>query len=229
MRLGNSDEELSTLVRRELFTAVVGDVMDKLGLERQFLPPQIRPLRDDMVVFGRAMPVLESDLVAESTVSANAPGGKPFGLMFQALDDLKPNEVYICTGASPRYALWGELMSTRARRLSAAGAVLDGYARDTRGILRLNFPTFSYGSYAQDQAPRGHVVDFRVPIKIGEVQVNPGDWVFGDLDGVCIIPKQAEEETFQRALEKARGEQLVQKAIEAGMSTVEAFAKFGIM
>jgi regulator of RNase E activity RraA len=182
-----------------------------------------------MVVFGRAMPVLEADIAAESVASADDPKTRPFGLMFHALDDLKPNEVYVCSGASPRYALWGELMSTRALKLNAAGAVLDGYSRDTRGILRLNFPTFSYGSYAQDQAPRGRVVDFRAPIDIGPVRIQPGDWVFGDIDGVCIIPKHAEEETFQRALEKARGEKLVQQAIEAGMSTVEAFARFGIM
>jgi regulator of RNase E activity RraA len=86
--------------------------------------------------------------------------------MLEALDDLKPNEVYICTGGSPRYALWGELMSIRAMHCGAAGAVLDGYSRDTRGILKLGFPTFSHGSYAQDQNPRGKVVDYRVPIVI---------------------------------------------------------------
>ncbi len=230
MKLWNSDEQLAIIARQELFCAVVGDVMDKLGLRHQFLPPQIRPLREDMVVFGRAMPVLEADILGDSTeTSANPLSKQPFGLMFQALDDLKPGEVYLCTGASSRYALWGELMSTRARLLNAAGAVLDGYSRDTHGILRLNFPTFSYGSYAQDQAPRGHVIDFRVAVEIGQVRINPGDWVFGDVDGVCIVPKEAEEETFTRAIEKARGEKLVKKAIEAGMSTVEAFAKYGIM
>src|SRR6187455_3044822 len=76
-------------------------------------------------------------------------------LMLRALDELKANEVYICTGGSPRYALWGELMSTRAQTLGAAGAVVDGYHRDTRGIRRLGFPVFSYGSYAQDQRVRG--------------------------------------------------------------------------
>ena len=55
----------------------------------------------------------------------------PFGLLFRALDDLKPNEVYVCGGASPNYAIWGELMTTRAIHLGARGAVLDGYSRDT--------------------------------------------------------------------------------------------------
>ena len=152
MKLWQSDEELFAIARRELFTAVVGDVMDKIGLLRQFLSPKIQPLREDMVVIGRAMTVLEADLPAEQ-VSPKMPPAKPFGLMLEALDDLKANEVYICTGASPQYALWGELMSTRALKLGAAGAVLDGYSRDTRGILSLNFPCFSWGRYAQDQGP----------------------------------------------------------------------------
>ena len=154
---------------------------------------------------------------------------KPFGLMLEALDDLKTNEIYVCTGGSPRYALWGELMSTRAMKLGAAGAVVDGYSRDTFGILQLGFPVFSSGRYAQDQGPRGKVLDFRVPLEIEGVRINPGDIIFGDIDGVIVIPQEAEEEAFTKAVEKARGEKLVQKAIQDGMSTCEAFATFGIM
>src|SRR5688500_18920182 len=164
--------------------------MDTMGLLRQFLPPHIKPLRDDMVVIGRAMTVLEADVSTESPgPNATRFTAEPFGLMFQALDDLKAGEVYICTGASPRYALWGELMSTRATRLGATGAVVDGYHRDTRGILRLGFPVFSYGGYAQDQAPRGKVIDFRVSLEIAGVRVEPGDRIFGDVGGVCRIPR----------------------------------------
>jgi len=219
-----SDEELFDTLRRELFTAVVGDVMDTMGLLRQFLPPQIKALRNDMVVTGRAMTVLEADVPSGTDFES-----QPFGLMFRALDDLKAGEVYVCAGGSPRYALWGELMSTRATNLGAAGAVVDGYHRDTSGILRLGFPTFSYGGYAQDQAPRGKVIDFRVPLEIGGVKVTPGDIVFGDLDGVCVIPRDAEEEVFRRALEKVQKENLVGQAIEDGMSAQEAFEKFGVM
>jgi regulator of RNase E activity RraA len=219
-----SDEELFDTFRRDLFTAVVGDVMDTMRLLRQFLPPQIKPLRNDMVVIGRALTVLEADVFVEP----HDPGStdfvsEPFGLMFRALDDLKADEVYICAGGSPRYALWGELMSTRAMSLGAAGAVVDGYHRDTSGILQLGFPTFSYGGYAQDQAPRGKVIDFRVPLEIGGVRVMPGDIVFGDLDGVCVIPRAAEEEVFRRALEKVQKENL------DGMSAQEAFKMFGVM
>jgi regulator of RNase E activity RraA len=230
MTLWHTDNELFTLARRELFSAVVGDVMDRLGLQCQFLPPIIKPLRNDMVVIGRAMPVLEADVPGEKIEnSANPLMAKPFGLMFRALDDLRPNEVYICTGSSPTYALWGGLMSTRATKLGAAGAVLNGYSRDTREILQLDFPTFSYGAYAQDQGPRGKVIDFRVPTAIDAVRIAPGDIIYGDLDGVCVIPQRAETEVFQAALEKVRGEKLVRKALEAGMSAEEAFSTYGIM
>ena len=223
-----NDDELFDIVRNELYTAVVGDVMDKLGLLNQFLPPQIQPLQDDMFIIGRAMTVLEADVVSDSS-SNNPVLNKPFGLMLEALDDLKNNEVYICTGSSPSYALWGELMATRAQLLGAAGAVVDGYSRDTRGILELKFPSFSYGRYAQDQAPRGKVIDFRVPIEIKGVRINSGDIIIGDIDGVCVVPRDVEEQVFRLSIEKARGEKMVQKKILEGMSTKEASDKYGIM
>jgi regulator of RNase E activity RraA len=224
-----NDEELFALARKELFTAVVGDVMDKLNLRRQFLPPQIRPLENRMIAIGRAMTVLEADFFEEKAAGQSSISSKPLGLMLEALDDLKTNEIYVCAGASPSYALWGEHMSLRAQRCGAAGAVVDGYSRDTHGILELGFPTFSYGPYAQDGGPRGKVIDFRIPIEIGAVRIQPGEILFGDVDGVCVVPKIAEDEVFVRALEKARGEKSVRKAIEGGMSAKEAFDTFGIM
>jgi len=229
-KVWKSDDELFSIIQHELFTCVVGDVMDKIDLQRQFLPPQIQPLRQDMVVIGRAMPVLSVDVFVERIAcSANKLMDKPFGLMLEALDDLQRNEVYVNTGSSPRNALWGELMSTRARKLGSRGAVLNGYVRDTRPILEMGFPTFGFGSYGQDSAPRYKVVDFRVPVEIGAVRVRPGDILFGDIDGVLAVPAEAEEVVFTRALEKVRGEKLVRKAIEAGATAVEAFAKYGIM
>jgi regulator of RNase E activity RraA len=204
--------------------------MDKLRLTRQFLPPQIQPLCREMVVIGRAMPVLSGDVFEESIEgTANKLSAKPFGLMLEALDDLKRNEIYVNTGSSPRNALWGELLSTRARMLGARGAVVNGYVRDTRAILNLNFPTFSFGSYGQDSGPRYKVYDFRVPIEIGNVRIRPGDILFGDIDGVLVVPREAEVEVFTRALEKARGEKTVKKDLEAGSTAVDAFTKHGIM
>ncbi|MFO1272975.1 MAG: RraA family protein [Rubrivivax sp.] len=147
------DTELFALMRAQLFPAVVGDILDTMGFLRQFLSPQIRPLKSDMVIAGRAMPVLEAN-----AFSAREPEGRgpltqqPFGLLFQALDDLKVHEVYVATGCAPQFALWGGLMTTRAMHLKAAGAVLDGYSRDTPEVLASGLPVFSFGGYAQDQA-----------------------------------------------------------------------------
>jgi regulator of RNase E activity RraA len=230
MKLWKTDEDLFSTIRRELFTCVVGDVMDKMGLQHQFLPPQIRALRPDMVVVGRAMPVLSVDVFEQKVTGAhNELMEKPFGLMLEALDDLKASEVYVNTGSSPRNALWGELMSIRARKLGAAGAVLNGYVRDTKAVLKLDFPAFCWGSYAQDSAPRYKVVDFRIAIEIGCVRLRPGDFVLGDVDGVCVVPVDSATEVFTKALEKARGEKLVRKALEQGSSAVAAFEKHGIM
>ena len=225
-----ANDPLLETCRNELFTAVVGDIMDELGLVRQFLPPAIQPLRDDMRIVGRAMPVLEADdRGGEGPGRANPQLDQPFGLMLRALDELCPGEVYICSGSSPDYALWGELMSTAAANRGAIGAVVNGYSRDTPGVLAQNFPCFSMGRYAQDQRARGKVVDFRCTIRFGEVTVTPGDIVFGDIDGVCVVPRDAAEEVIRKASEKANGEKKVLQAIRRGMGAQEAWDTFGIM
>jgi regulator of RNase E activity RraA len=225
-----SDRALFKSIREELFTAVVGDVLDYLGYRKQFLPAGISPLKRDMKLVGRAMPVLEADVFSEGGPEAQGPlSRKPFGIMMEALDDLKEGEVYIATGASLRYALFGGLMSTRAQHLNAAGAVLDGYIRDADEIESLGFTVFSRGLYAQDQSVRGKVIDYRCPIEIDGVRVNPGDLIFGDREGVLIIPREAEQEAIERARQKASTENKVAEAIKAGMSACEAFETFGVL
>ncbi|HLJ21064.1 MAG TPA: RraA family protein [Stellaceae bacterium] len=222
------DITLFETVETRLFTAVIGDVMDTQGLTRQFLPPSIRGLSPDFKVVGRAMPVLEADCVGDVVAHTGRTDG--FGLMFRALDDLKSGEVYVCTGASPRYALWGGLMSTRARHLGARGAVLGGFHRDTREILELGFPVFSGGSYAQDQRLRGRVIDFRCTIEFENgAQVRPGDLIVGDIDGVLAVPRDHVEDILRLALAKVEGEDRVRRMIHAGESTAAIFDKTGIM
>jgi regulator of RNase E activity RraA len=225
-----NDDELFALLRTKLFPAVIGDILDTMGFMKQFLSPTIRPLQSAMVVAGRAMPVLEANCFSASEPEGQLPlSRQPFGLLFQALDDLKAHEVYVATGCAPQFALWGGLMTTRAMHLKAAGAVLDGYSRDTNEVLDKGLPVFSYGGYAQDQGPRGKVVDYRVAVEINGGRIQPGDIVFGDVDGVLVIPRATEEEAIRRALEKAGTENRVRQAIENGMSTVEAFRTFGVM
>lgn len=226
------EKDLHQLIKEKLFTAVVGDVLDAMGYQSQFMSQAIKPLVPGTVIVGRAMTVLESDYPSggSAACSKNGPlSDKPFGVMFEALDDLKEGEIYIATGSSLNYALWGGLMSTRAMHLNGAGAVLDGYVRDTAEIRKLGFPVFSQGSYAQDQGVRGKVLDYRVPIKVGAASVEPGDLLFGDDEGVLVIPKQVEAEAIERAVEKVETESEVAVAIRNGMSTREAFDTFGVM
>ena len=225
-----SDAELFALLKRDLYTAVVGDVMDQAGLRRQFLPAGIGPLKPDMRIAGRAMPVLEADVHDDGRESSRGPlARKPFGLMLEALDDLGEGEIYIATGSSLRYALWGELMSTRAMHLKAAGAILDGYIRDANQIEELGFTVFCRGLYAQDQGPRGKVIDFRSAIEIDGVRIAPGDLLFGDREGVLVVPREAEADIIAQAVEKAATETAVGDAIRNGMSACAALEKFGVM
>lgn len=228
MAIWHNESEMLHMMKAELYSSVIGDILDQMGYVHQFLPSRIQPLREHMVVAGWAMTVLEADVCAGDG-GRNPVLQRNFGLMLDALDDLKKDEIYICSGASPSYALVGELMCTRMQILGAAGCVVNGFHRDTRGILDLDFPCFSYGRYAQDQAPRGKVLDYRVPIEMDGVRILPGDLIFGDLDGVLVIPRKVEQEVLERAYEKATGEKTVAQAIRGGMSAVESFRVHGIM
>jgi regulator of RNase E activity RraA len=178
-------------------------------------------MRESMTLAGRAMPVLMIDVFG--------PQKQPFGRLTEALDQLQPGEIYLASGGQMRCAYWGEILTATARRRGATGAVINGFHRDTPKVLEQDWPVFSRGRFAQDSAVRTQVVDFRCPIEVEGVRVNPGDLVYGDLDGVVVIPRSVEADVVRRALEKARGEKLVRKEIEAGLSSTEAFRKHGIL
>ena len=216
-----SDSELFSLCTRELYTPVVGDILDDLGYTHQFLPQPVQPLREEMSLAGRAMPVVMIDVYGKQK--------KPFGLLTEALDQLQPGEIYLASGGDMRCAYWGEILTATAKKRGAIGAVINGYHRDTPKVLEQNWPVFSRGRFAQDSGVRTQVVDYRCQIEIGQVTVQPGDLVYGDLDGVVIVPKKVEAEVVERALAKARGEKLVRQEIEAGLSSTAALKKYGIL
>lgn len=236
MAMWKDENEMFALIKEKLYTPVVGDILDQMGYNHQFLPAPIRPLvsqvpyhdyipegetqNNRLKVAGYAMTVLENDVFQQPK--------KPFGYMTEALDDLKPNEIYIATGAH-NSALWGELLTASAKARGAVGAILDGYVRDTPKVLEQNFPVFCNGTWAQDSSIRTYVFDWRCPIEIGQVTIHDGDLIFGDIDGVLVIPKEICEEVIERALQKAATEKTMRKAVEGGMLVTEAFAKFGVL
>ena len=217
----NDDEELFSLVRHELYTPVVGDVLDAHGRYHQFLPQPIQPIEVPMKLVGRAMPVMHGDV--------HGPQSRPFGLLTEALDQLRPGEVYVGTGGARRCAYWGEILTATARSRGAAGAVIDGFHRDTPRVLEQKWPVFSRGRFAQDSGVRSQVVAYRVAVEVEGTVIEPGDLVFGDLDGVVVVPAALVPAVIRDALEKARGESLVRRAIERGMSSTEAFRTYGIL
>ena len=216
-----SDAELFDLIKTRLYTPVVGDILDRLGFTHQFLPQPVQPLLPEMKLAGRAMPVLMIDV--------HGPQKKPFGKLTEALDQLQPGEIYLASGGDMRCAYWGEILTATARMRGAVGAVVNGFHRDTPRVLEQDWPVFSRGRFAQDSGVRTQVADYRYPIEVGPVSVEPGDLVFGDLDGVVIVPRRVEAEVITEALKKASGENLVRKEIENGMSSTAAFQNYGIL
>lgn len=216
-----SDSEIFQLLSERLFTAVLGDILDRERYYHQFLPQAIKPLHPADRVAGRAFPVRIEDV--------SGPQSRPFGRLTEALDAIQPGEIYVATGGSMNCAAWGEIMTATARTRGGAGAVIDGYHRDTPRVLEQKWPVFSRGSFAQDAGVRSSVIDFRCKVKIGDVTVEPGDLIFGDIDGVLVIPRAVEKSVIELALEKVAGEKLVRREIESGSSSTDVFNRYGIL
>jgi regulator of RNase E activity RraA len=215
------DSELFALIRERLFTPVLGDILDRERRWHQFLPQPIKPIAPMHRVIGRAMPVQIADVAG--------PQSRPFGRLTDALDAIQPDEVYVATGGSMNCAAWGEILTATARTRGGAGAVIDGFHRDTPRVLEQNWPVFSRGSFAQDAGVRSSVIDFRCTVEIGGALVEPGDLIFGDIDGVLVIPSAIEGLIIELALEKVAGEKVVRKEIEAGSTSTAVFDRYGIL
>ena len=217
----DSDAELFEVIRRHLYTPVLGDSLDALGRLHQFLPPELKSIGPDMTLVGRCMPVLVADVFG--------PQLRPFGRLTEALDQLQPGDIYLARTSQTPCAAWGELLTATAIARGAAGAVIDGYHRDTPQILAQGFPVFSRGGYAQDGAVRAAVIDYRIAIDVGRVHVSPGDLIVGDRDGLVVVPQDVEQEVIEMALVKAAAENVVKQAIEGGMSSTMAFETYGVL
>lgn len=217
----HASESLLDVLKQNLNTCVVGDILDAMGYYHQFLPPEIRSLPGTSTVVGRAMPVLMADVFG--------PRERPFGKLTEALDQIGPGEVYLASGGTNRCAYWGEILTQTVRIRHATGAVIDGFHRDTKGIVAQDWPVFSRGSFGQDSSVRTQVIDYRCPVEVGAVRIDPGDIIFGDVDGVLVIPQERETEVIEASLDKACAETSVMTEIRNGLSSTDAFAKYGIL
>jgi len=211
-------------IARQLYTAVLSDVLDALGYRAQALPPSIRPLDDTRNMVGLARTGLYREIFEVRA------GENPYELEIALVDDLKPDDVAVFgCGGSSRIAPWGELLSTAAKARGAAGCLTDGYVRDIRQIRQMGFPVFHAGIAPLDSKGRGKVAEIDVPIECGGVRVLPGDLVVGDADGVIVVPQAVEADTLDRAFAKVRGENRTREELERGAKLADVFARHGIL
>ena len=212
-------------VARTLYSAVLSDVMDGLGLMNQAMRPFVRPLDDNLVMFGRARTGLYMPRYGV------APGEDPYEIEIALIDDLKPGDVAVlaCDGPTTRIAPWGELLSTAAAARRAAGCVTDGLVRDIRRIREMRFPVFHGGIGPLDTKGRGRVMALDVVVRCAGVKVETGDLVFGDADGVVVVPQRVEAEVLALAFDKVKGERRTLADLRAGQKLADVFAKYGIL
>ena len=200
-----------THLRETMFTALLSDCLDQVGLRRQAMPSRIRPLDEASIMVGRAR------TGAYMEVYHIEPDVNPYELEMDLIDSLLPDEIPVFACSNPaRVAPWGELLSTAAQVRGAAGAVMDGCVRDIKAIRTMGFPVFHGGIAPLDSKGRARVMAIDVPIECAGVAVTSGDLVFGDADGLVVVPRAAEEEVLRLAAEKLRGERDTLAELRAG-------------
>ncbi len=209
--------------QKDLFySAVLADVLDGLGHRTSCLPADLRPLRPEWTLFGRAATL--------SFVAVAAEPERPYAVELECVDALRPGDVLVTTTHGDRgSALWGELLSTASRAHGAVGAVIDGLTRDARKILAMDFPVFAAGFSPLDSKGRLDGISHGQPIRIGDCVVRPGDWVFGDIDGVVVVPAELAGQAFPLALAKVKGENRVREELAKGRNAREVFGEYGIL
>ncbi|MEY3144927.1 MAG: hypothetical protein RL342_598 [Pseudomonadota bacterium] len=210
---------------KPLSAAILSDIVDSLGLKRRAMRPFVRPLDEAQVMVGRARTGLYMPAYALRD------GENPYEIEIALVDDLQPQEVVVlaCNGPTERIAPWGELLTTAAQVRGAAGCVTDGLVRDVRQIRAMGFPVFHGGIGPLDTKGRARMVDRDVRVECGGVSIDPGDLVFGDVDGVVVIPRSQEHAVMDLALEKVRGEDNTRDALLQGESLANVFKRLGIL
>jgi regulator of RNase E activity RraA len=210
---------------RVLYTAVLSDVLDGLGHRKQALNPSIRPLDDSLVMIGRAR---TGSYLA--VCDPGLPDENPYELEIRLIDDIKPGEIPVlaCAG-NLTIAPWGELLTTATRMRGGAGCLTDGLCRDVRFIREQNFPVFCGGIGPLDSRGRGKMLEMDRPVECGGVRILPGDIVFGDVDGIVVIPQDIEGQVFAAALKKIEGEDRTRKELLEDRLLAEVYSRYGVL
>lgn len=208
----------------KLYSAVVSDALDAVGLFHQALPPTIRPLDESLLVCARARTGIYMETAHVE------PGTNPYELEIKLIDDLKPGEVAVLAcGGSRRIAPWGGMLSTATKARGAAGCVTDGFVRDIKVIRQLGISVFHAGIAPLDSKGRGQIMAIDVPVVCAGVRVDPGDLVVGDGDGCVVIPKAREAEVLAIAFDKVNREDSSMGELANGAYLRDVYARHGVL
>ncbi len=195
---------------RKLYAGAVFDVLEGLGLPNQVLAHDLRPLAPEMRLAGPAF-----TFKGTMTCERDAAGRHKRIAMVKRMTH--PCVEVRDRGTPFNVALYGELSATTARAHGAVGALIDGATRDSGHLVTMKFPVFARYRSPVEAFGRYVMLDCQVPILLsGEttetVRVDPGDFIFGEADGVIVIPRHltlqvlAECERISGIEDKARTE-----------------------
>lgn len=216
------DLEACRFAEQNLYTAVVSDSLDQLGIRHQAMREYLRPVHKTCTFAGWARTISCSDIYH---IPQN-----PYDIEIEAVDSLLPGEVaVVSTQKSIRNAPWGELLSTAAKSRGARGAVIDGLVRDIAKIEDIQFPVFAAGIKPVDSMGRGIVTAYNVPVECGEVLVHPGDFIFADPDGIIVIPQANVQEVLALAHDKVTRENHSRTELQNGALLKDVFQKYGVL
>jgi len=211
---------------RVIPTPTIYDTLDSMGYGNQCLSLEIKPLCYDMRVSGQAFTVRGSREPRTETVN---PKFQDFG-MFKTIRPY--NVVVVDAGKESCCGHWGEMMSYTSKQYGAVGIVIDGGIRDGRGLLKIpDWPVFVRYTSPIESAKRWRPEDIQIPTYMTgtlttQVQVNPGDWIAGDMDGVIVIPQEIAQSVLSKAEEIEEHEEQTRQALASGMSIDEVYRKY---
>lgn len=213
-----SDSELLERFEK-LYTGSVNDVLREFCLLDQALPGHILPLREYRTVAGFAFTV------------KSAPNVKITGEMdvrTSMLAEMHENAFVVWDTSNDMHAtLWGGVMTATSKRVGVRAACIDGGIRDTHQILEGEFPVFYRYRISNGSLARCLITHYQTPIRIGGVDIKPGDVVVGDVDGVVIVPRYLAFAVLERAEEIVRNEGEIYSWVEQGMSPDDINAQGG--
>lgn len=203
-----------------LYTAALADALDDRGLRRQTLPPEIRPLAPGMRVAGQAFTVEGRPVETQDWDAA-------IRRTLAMLGSVQAGNVAVYACHQDHAAHFGELSATSLLARGVAGCVLDGGCRDVRFIVDEGFPVYTRFTTPEDSTWRWQVTATQMPITIGRVRIEPGDWVVGDEDGVVVVPHAVAADVLAAAEAKADTENEIRAAVRQGMLPLEAYERYG--